>query len=369
MPLKGKPILSTMLSSWLGRNGRADRLLDLFQQAGGLFDPRARLGAHMHQDLAGINRREEILAQERRQPERQHDAGQKRCHEGLRVAQCIGQERAVAAAEPLEPRLEALLEAQQRIAGRRRRHLPDMAFHAVMAVHQIIGHGRHQSPRQDERADQREHDGFGQRPEQVSRDAAKLEHRHEHDAEAEQGHKGRHDDLLRAVQDRRFDVLALLQVVVDVFDRHRSVVDQDADGERQTAERHDVDGLAEGRQRDQREQDGKRDFREDDDRRTPAAQKQQDHDADQCRGQHRLANDAEHRGFDEDGLIAHGMEIEARGQALLDTRQQRFDPVDDIEGRRRSRLQDGHQHRARAIDADQLVCGGEPWWTKATSCT
>jgi len=38
---------------------------DLFQQAGGLFDPRARLGAHMHQDLAGINRREEIFAQER----------------------------------------------------------------------------------------------------------------------------------------------------------------------------------------------------------------------------------------------------------------------------------------------------------------
>ena len=110
-----------------------------------------------------------------------------------------------------------------------------MAFGAVMAVHQVMSHGRHQRPRQDERADQRKHDGFGQRAEQISGDAAKLEHRHEHDAEAEQGHEGGDDDLLRAVQDRRLDVLALFQVEVDVFDSHGSVVDQDADGERQTA--------------------------------------------------------------------------------------------------------------------------------------
>ena len=108
------------------------------------------------------------------------------------------------------------------------------------------------------------------------------------------------------------------------------------------------------RQRGQREQDGKRDFDEDDDGRAPAAEKQQDHHADQRRGQRRLANDAEHRGFDEDRLIADGVEIEARGQALLDPRQQRFDPVDDVERRGRSRLQDGHQHRARAIDADEV---------------
>ena len=40
------------------------------------------------------------------------------------------------------------------------------------------------------------------------------------------------------------DFLALLQVALDVFDFHRGVVHQDAHGQRQAAQRHDVDGLA-----------------------------------------------------------------------------------------------------------------------------
>ncbi len=47
-----------------------------------------------------------------------------------------------------------------------------------------------------------------------------------------------------AVENGRLQLLALLQVPVDVLDRHRRVVDQHADGERQAAERHDVDRLA-----------------------------------------------------------------------------------------------------------------------------
>ena len=124
-----------------------------------------------------------------------------------------------------------------------------MAADGILAAHEIIGHGRHERARQDERADQREDHRLGQRPEQIAGDAAELEHRHEHDAEAQQCHEGGYDDLLRAVEDRRFDRFALFEMVVDVFDRHGAVVDQDADGERQPAERHDVDGLAEPRQR------------------------------------------------------------------------------------------------------------------------
>ena len=52
-------------------------------------------------------------------------------------------------------------------------------------------------------------------------------------------------DLLRAVEDRLLDRLALLEVPVDVLDLDRRVVDEDADGEREAAERHDVDRLAE----------------------------------------------------------------------------------------------------------------------------
>ena len=58
-------------------------------------------------------------------------------------------------------------------------------------------------------------------------------------------HQRRQRDLLRAVENRRLDVLALLEVIVDVLDGHRRIVDQDADRQRKAAQRHDVDGLAE----------------------------------------------------------------------------------------------------------------------------
>ncbi len=108
------------------------------------------------------------------------------------------------------------------------------------------------------------------------------------------------------------------------------------------------------RQQRQREQDGERDLDEDDDRRTPAAEEYQDHQADQRSGEHRLADDAEDGGLDEDRLIADGVQVEARRQALLDPRQQGFDAVDDVERRGRAGLEDRHQHRARAVDADQV---------------
>ena len=52
-------------------------------------------------------------------------------------------------------------------------------------------------------------------------------------------------DLLRAVEDRLLERLSLAQVAVDVLDLHRRVVDEDADRERQPAERHDVQRLPE----------------------------------------------------------------------------------------------------------------------------
>ena len=44
----------------------------------------------------------------------------------------------------------------------------------------------------------------------------------------------------------RIGVLALRQVAVDVFDCDGGVVHQDADGERQAAEGHEVDGFVQG---------------------------------------------------------------------------------------------------------------------------
>ena len=114
------------------------------------------------------------------------------------------------------------------------------------------------------------------------------------------------------------DLLAQFEMVVDVLDGDGAVVDQNADGERQPAERHDVDGLAEPGQQRQREQNRERNLDEDDDGRAPAAEEQQDHHADQRGGERGFADDAEHGRLDEDRLIADGVQVEARRQAFLD---------------------------------------------------
>ena len=52
---------------FVGRDGLPDRLLDLIAELGGLLDPGADLSAQMQFDLATVDRREEVLTQERHQ--------------------------------------------------------------------------------------------------------------------------------------------------------------------------------------------------------------------------------------------------------------------------------------------------------------
>ena len=143
-------------------------------------------------------------------------------------------------------------------------------------------------------------------------------------------------------------------MIVDVLDGDGAVIDQDTDRERQSAERHDVDGFAEPRQRGQREQNGERNLDEDDDGRAPAAEEQQDHHANERGGERGFADDADHRRLDEDRLIADRVQVKARRQTFLDPRQERLYPVDDAKRRGGTRLENRHQYRARAVDANQI---------------
>ena len=105
---------------FLRRNDLADRLLHVGELVGGFLDAGSDLGADMHQDVAGIDRGEEIAPEERHQQERHGDEAQEADHEGRPVRQRHREQAAIAAANALEPRLEAALETHQRIAGRRR---------------------------------------------------------------------------------------------------------------------------------------------------------------------------------------------------------------------------------------------------------
>jgi hypothetical protein len=136
----------------------------------------------------------------------------------------------------------------------------------------------------------REHDRFGQGHEQEFRHAGQEEHRHEHDADTECRHECGHGDLLRAIENRPYSVFPLREVPLDIFDGYRGVVDEDADGESQPAERHDVDGLMERAQHHDRDQNRERYGDGDDQRAAPAAQEQQNHQRRQARGDQSFAD-------------------------------------------------------------------------------
>ena len=93
------------------------------------------------------------------------------------------------------------------------------------------------------------------------------------------GDEGGNRDLRGAVEDGLLDLLALLEIAVDVLDFDGGVVHQDADRQRQAAQRHDVDGLAQRAQHDQRDENRQRNRDRDDERAAPAAQEDQDHEA------------------------------------------------------------------------------------------
>lgn len=93
----------------VGWDDVADGSFDEIAEARGLLDARAGLGADMHQDLAGIDRRKKVLAKKRLQAERQDNADEEPGDERPRPAESQRQKRAVAGAKLLEAAFEALL--------------------------------------------------------------------------------------------------------------------------------------------------------------------------------------------------------------------------------------------------------------------
>ena len=111
--------------------------------------------------------------------------------------------------------------------------------------------------------------------------------------------------------------LALLQMTGDILNGDRGVIDQDANGESQSAERHHIDGLVEEAQQDHRTQDGQRDGYGYDDGAAPASQKYQDHERRETGGDHSFPDDASDSGPDKDGLIRKRLNLELLWERLL----------------------------------------------------
>ena len=187
------------------------------------------------------------------------------------------QQRLVAAAEVFELALEAALEASQKCLW------PGGAM--LVAAHDVHDQRGDEGSREQVAGQHGEADGLGQRHEQEARHAGEEEHGHEDDADAERGNEGGHGDLLRAVENGLPHLLAHGKIALDVFDLDGGVVHQDADGQRQPAQGHDVERLADGGQREDGTEDGERNRNRNDDGGAPVAEEEQNHHRRQQRRQ------------------------------------------------------------------------------------
>ena len=127
------------------------------------------------------------------------DDDQEADHEHRPRVQRQRQQIAIAAADALEPRLEAALEPHQRIARRRRRSPSHDATCGCSRYFAIVG-----TSVRDRMNDQIIANITASAIGTNRKRATPLqeEHRHEHDADAQQRDEGRRHDLVGAVQDR-----------------------------------------------------------------------------------------------------------------------------------------------------------------------
>ena len=148
--------------------------------------------------------------------------------------------------------------------------------------------------------------------------------------------------------------MAFFEIAVGVFDFDGGVVDEDADGECEATEGHDVDGLADEAEDDDGGEDGERDGDGDDEGRAPGAEEEKDHQAGERGGDDAFANDAVDGGADEDGLITDGGDLEFFGDGGCDAREQILDALYDAECGGGAGLEDGEQDTAMAILTDDV---------------
>ena len=119
----------------------SDGRVDVVAERGRFLDARAGAGAHVNLELAGVHRREEVLAEPRReQPDRTQCKRREQDQKDHGVVHAQGEQPKVAVAEVLKTGFEGQLKADERIvAGMLLR-----GFCVVVLLEQVHGHGGNQ---------------------------------------------------------------------------------------------------------------------------------------------------------------------------------------------------------------------------------
>src|SRR5262249_12788178 len=143
----------------------------------------------------------------------------------------------------------------------------------------------------------------------------------------------------------------------DVLDLDGRLVDEDADGQRQAAEGHEVDRLAGEPQRDDGAAEGEGDIQYDNDDAPPVAEEQQDHQPREDGPQGALGGQAAHGVGDSGRLVELEADLDVVGEDGLHAGQGGLDVVDDGERGGVGPLGDEDVDGASAVD--QRRAGGD----------
>src|ERR1700754_3521471 len=115
---------------------------------------------------------------------------------------------------------------------------------ALVYFHDPVGHYRHKGLSQEIGDDHAEPDGQSQRKEEGNWGATHRKGRGKNGQYAKQDQQLREGYFLTGIPDRQSFRFAHVQVLVNIFYRHRTLIYQDPDGQRKPAKSHDIDRLA-----------------------------------------------------------------------------------------------------------------------------
>src|SRR5690242_13169615 len=179
---------------------------------------------------------------------------------------------------------------------------------------------RRPGQRQQKRRQQRGCHGYGQGPEKHSGHAGDRDQGQEHHNRSDGRTDQRFSNLAQGATDGLTAALTEVSMHDDVFYHYDRVVDDQADRRRQTAERHQIEGLAHDAQDDERDRYGGRNHQSRHQRSAPIAQEQNQDDGRQNQAdQDRVANTSD-RIVDDVGLIVEGAQLDAFRQSFLKPR-------------------------------------------------
>src|SRR5882724_196908 len=292
-------------------NGFADHGIDLVGETCGFFDTETRTGPHMQTDLTGVDFGKEIAAKNADEQKGETAKRKKTYGEEPGRMERSAQSPPISLAETLKTLFKTLL-----IAPEKAHLLPDMFFGVifVLGAQEIHCQRRNNRPRPHIGSQHGKAHRFRKRHKQKPCNSRQEKHGDENNTNAERGNKSRHGDLLGAIQDCLNGFLAHRQVAVDVFNLDGSVIHQNADGERETAQRHDVDGLAECAEAENADKNRQRNRDGNDQSALPIPEEEQNHDRREARSDDRLADDALDGSANVERLVEKGGDVQPFGE-------------------------------------------------------